>query len=99
MQSFYELAASHHTAQAWALADPTFRQQLGGYSSFASQQSSDKAIIFHSDHVVSQTADGATVAIQTTSERTNGTQQCQGTVQLRNQGSGWLLHLIDINCT
>src|SRR5207245_2122779 len=35
VETFYELAASHRYSQAWALADPTFRDQLAGYSSFA----------------------------------------------------------------
>jgi hypothetical protein len=97
--SFYELAASHNYAQAWNLADPVFRSQLGGYDSFKSGQAGDKAIIFHTDRVMSQSGHTATVAVQTTSERTNGTQQCQGTVQLQNESGSWLLHAISINCS
>ncbi|MEA2146563.1 MAG: eukaryotic-like serine/threonine-protein kinase [Solirubrobacteraceae bacterium] len=97
--SFYELAASHNYAQAWKLADPVFQNQLGGYDSFKSGQAGDKAIIFHTDRVVSQTGHTATVAVQTTSERTDGTHQCQGTVQLQNESGSWLLHAISINCS
>ena len=76
-----------------------FQSQLGGYDRFKAGQAGDKAIIFHTDRVVSQTGHSATVAVQTTSERTDGTHQCQGTVQLQNEGGGWLLHAISINCT
>jgi hypothetical protein len=96
--SFYELSASHNYAQAWKLADPVFQSQLGGYDSFKAGQAGDKAIIFHTDRVISQTGHTATVAVQTTSERTDGTKQCHGTVQLQNESGGWLLHAISINC-
>jgi eukaryotic-like serine/threonine-protein kinase len=96
--SFYELAAAHNYAQAWQLADPVFRNQLGGYDSFKGGQAGDKAIIFHTNRVISQTGRSATVAVQTTSERTDGTHQCRGTVQLQNESGSWLLHAISINC-
>ncbi len=97
--SFYELAAAHRYSQAWALADPVFRSQLGGYDSFKAGQAGDRQIIFHTDRVISQSGQSATVAIRTTSVRDNGTQQCQGTVALENESSGgWLLHAISINC-
>jgi hypothetical protein len=76
-----------------------FRNQLGGYDSFKSGQAGDKAIIFHKDQVISQSGHAATVAIETTSERTNGTQHCRGTVQVQNAGGGWLLHAISISCS
>jgi hypothetical protein len=98
--SFYGLAAAHNYPEAWKLADPVFQNQLGGYDRFKSGQAGDKAIIFHTDRVISQSGHAATVAIQTTSQRTNGTRQCQGTVQLQNaSGDGWLLHAISIHCT
>ncbi len=95
---FYGFAASHHYAAAWALADPTFRAQLGGYSSFEAGQAGDRSITFDSTRVVSQSATAATVAVRTTSVRDNGTQHCAGTVNLARGPSGWLLHLIGINC-
>ncbi|MHB8659473.1 MAG: serine/threonine-protein kinase [Solirubrobacteraceae bacterium] len=99
-ESFYTEAANHNYPAAWALADPTFRDQLGGYQSFQAGQAGDRSIIFNSARVVSQSASDALVAIQTTSDRTDGTHQCGGTVELRSaSGSGWLLHLIHINCT
>jgi serine/threonine protein kinase len=97
-ESFYSLAAAHRYADAWALADPTFRAQLGGYQSFADGQALDRSITFDAASVVTQSADSATVAIQTTSVRANGTQHCSGTVDLRLVSSAWLLHLIHISC-
>jgi hypothetical protein len=99
VESFYSASAAHEYGTAWALADPTFRNQLGGYDSFTAGQAADRSITFDAARVVSQSPTAATVAVQTTSVRTTGTQQCAGTVQLVNSGSGgWLLHLIDINC-
>jgi hypothetical protein len=101
VESFYSLAASHRYAQAWALADPTFRAQLGGYRSFQAGQAGDRSITFDATHVLSRSSGDVTVAVQTTSVRTGGTQRCLGTVDLvSGGGSGsWLLHLIHINCT
>jgi hypothetical protein len=98
--SFYGLAASHRYAEAWALADPTFRSQLGGYGSFEAGQQADRSITFDEARVVSQSAGNAVVAVQTTSVRTDGTQHCVGTVELQHSSSpsGWLLHVIHINC-
>jgi hypothetical protein len=97
--SFYHLAAAHQYAPAWALADPAFRSQLGGYPSFQSGQAGDRSITFNDARVVSQSGDSATVAVRTTSVRDNGTQRCSGTVDLvRGASSSWLLHQIRINC-
>jgi serine/threonine protein kinase len=100
-ERFYELAASHQYTSAWALADPAFRSQLGGYDSFVSGQSGDRRIIFHQAEVTNQGPSSATVAVRTTSIRDNGTQQCSGTVYtVRSTGTGgWLLHQIAINCS
>ena len=98
VESFYKNAAAHHYAAAWALADPNFQNQLGGYQSFQAGQAGDKQIIFDSSRVVSRSSSQATVAIRTTSVRTNGTQHCGGTVQLVPSGGKWLLHQISINC-
>jgi hypothetical protein len=49
---------------------------------------------------LTQSADAATVAITTTSVRTDGTQHCSGTVQLSSIAAKprWLMHHIQINC-
>jgi hypothetical protein len=101
VEAFYELAAAHRYSQAWALADPTFRNQLQGYDSFQAGQADDRSITFDSAQVTQQSGDAATVYVRTTSVRTNGTQHCAGTVELitGGQSSPWLLHTISINCT
>jgi len=100
VESFYGLAASHRYSQAWSLADPTLRTQVGGFDSFQAGQSGDRSITFDDAHVLSQSSTGATVAVKTTSVRTDGTQHCTGTVDLRAGGDSgsWLLHLIHISC-
>ncbi len=100
VESFYELAAAHRYSQAWALADPTFRSQLGGYQSFQAGQAADRSITFNTARVIRQAADGATVYVQTTSVRTSGTERCAGTVQLVSvsQTARWLVHMIGIGC-
>jgi hypothetical protein len=98
VERFYELAAAHQFAAAWALADPAFRSQLEGYDSFVAGQEGDRRIIFDSARVTSQTSSSAIVAISTTSIRYDGTQRCAGTVDVVPGGGGWLLHQIDINC-
>ena len=86
VESFYGLAASHQYSQAWALADPTFQGQLGGYSSFAAGQAGDRKIVFNSARVTNQSSTAATVAVQTTSVRNTGTQHCSGTVDASQIG-------------
>jgi hypothetical protein len=100
VESFYELAASHRYSEAWALADPSLRAQLQGYNSFVGGQSGDRSITFNAVSTTSQSSSGASVAIQTTSVRNDGTHHCTGTVDLVPAGSsGWLLHQVHINCT
>lgn len=99
VESFYNLAASHNYGAAWALADSAFQSQLGGYQSFAAGQSGDRSIKFDSAQVVHQSSGSATVAVSTTSVRTDGTKHCAGTVDLSALSGRWLLHQIHINCS
>jgi hypothetical protein len=96
VKSFYTLAAAHRYGAAWGLADASMQGQLGGYRSFQSGQAGDRSITFTSARTVSQTSSSARVAITTTSVRTNGTQQCSGTVDLVPgvQSGQWQLHQI-----
>jgi cytoskeletal protein RodZ len=98
--SFYTLAATHRYPQAWALTDPSFQSQLGGYQSFQNTFSGDRSITVDTLRTLTQSADAATVAITTTSVRTDGTQHCSGTVQLSSIAAKprWLMHHIQINC-
>jgi hypothetical protein len=47
IESFYHQAAAHQFSNAWASADPAFRNQLGGYASFQSGQAADRSITFN----------------------------------------------------
>ena len=100
VESFYQLAAAHRYAQAWALADPALRAQLNGYQSFQNTFAGDRSITFSAARVVTQSSTAATVSITTKSVRTDGTQHCAGTVSLESSssGSGWLVHQIAIGC-
>jgi hypothetical protein len=100
VQAFYQAASQHRYAAAWALADPNVRSQLGGYSAFQNQMSSVRSITFHKAQVVGgSSSDTATVAVQTTSVQTSGTQQCAGTVRTIRSGQSWMLDHISINCS
>jgi eukaryotic-like serine/threonine-protein kinase len=101
VESFYHLAASHQYAAAWSLADPAFRQQMQGYGGLEGTMAQTRSITFDGVDVVNQSPSTATVAVRTTSVRTDGVQNCSGTVNLLHAGSGssaWLLDHISIDC-
>jgi serine/threonine-protein kinase len=99
VERFYTLAAGHDYPGAWALADPAFESQLGGYQGFRSTMTPVRSITFESAQTVSRLADTATVAIRTISVQTSRTQHCAGTVQLVRSGArAWLIHQIGIAC-
>jgi hypothetical protein len=98
VESFYHLAAAHQYAKAWSLADPNFQQQLEGYQSFQAGQADDRSITFNKATVTNQTASSATVAVQTTSRRSDGTESCAGSVDLVKNSASWQLDQIGINC-
>jgi hypothetical protein len=100
VQSFYEAAAAHRYSEAWALAGPNLRNQLGGYAAFQKQMSSVRSITFHKAQTAGgSSSDSATVALQTTSVQTSGTQQCAGTARTVRSGQGWLVDGVSINCS
>jgi hypothetical protein len=100
VESFYRLAAARRYSDAWALADPAFRAQLGGYRDFQAGQANDRSITFDSARVASQTGASATVTVSTTSVQSDGTRHCSGPVDLVHGTAGrWLVHQIHINCS
>lgn len=99
VEAFYEAAAHHQYGSAWALADANMRNEVGGYFSFENEMSSVRAIAFHEDQVLEESADSATVTVQTTSVQADRTQQCSGSVHTVRPGSGWLLDGISISCS
>ncbi len=100
VESFYELAAARRYSDAWALADPAFRAQLGGYRSFEAGQAKDRSITFDSAQVTSHAGNASTVAVRTTSVQSDGTRHCSGTVDVVPGAAGhWLVHQIAITCS
>jgi hypothetical protein len=100
VENFYEAAANHQYATAWALADSNLRTQLGGYTSFQHQMSAVRSITFHTVRVLSGSgSDTATVALSTTSVQNDRTQDCTGTAQTVRSGGTWLVDRIAISCS
>ena len=100
MESFYRLAAARRYSDAWALADPAFRAQLGGYRDFQAGQAHDRSITFNGARVASRAGNSATVTVSTTSVQSDGTRHCSGLVDLVQGAAGhWLVHQININCS
>jgi serine/threonine-protein kinase len=98
VETFYHLAASHDYPAAWALADPSFRQQMEGYYGLQATMAATRAITFDGANVVNQSGTSALVSVRTTSFRTSGVQNCSGTVNLVPGGDSWLLDHINISC-
>ena len=98
MQAFYEAAAQHRYAAAWALADPNMRDEVGGYAAFEDEMSPVRSITFHQADPVERTSNSATVAVRTTSVEADRTEQCWGTVRTVQQAGAWLLDGISIDC-
>jgi eukaryotic-like serine/threonine-protein kinase len=101
VETFYEDAARHDYAAAWALADPNLRNQLHGYDSFSAQMSNVRSITFHRAETVSGTGSSpATVALTTTSVQNSGTQNCSGTAQtVRTSSGSWLVDHVSVSCS
>jgi serine/threonine-protein kinase len=101
VESFYHLAASHQYSAAWALMDPSFRAQLEGFYGLQGTMAATRAITFNGASVLNESDGSALVAIRTTSFRTSGVQNCNGTVNLLRAGDsapGWVLDHINISC-
>jgi hypothetical protein len=97
VRGFYTLAAADRYADAWALAGPGFRDQLGGFSAFRSQFRSLRSIRFDRLATVSQAGDRATVAMRTTAVHTDHVDRCSGTVDVV-RSTRWLIDHIAVAC-
>jgi hypothetical protein len=99
VKQFYLRAARHDYPDAWALAAPSYRQQLDGYDSFRATFANVLAISFQEAQTVSSSGDTATVAVRTVSQQTNQTQYCAGTVTTQRAAPrSWLVSQISIQC-
>ena len=97
VQGFYTLAADDRYADAWALAGPGFRSQLGGFSAFRAQFGSLRSIRFDRLATVRQAGDRATVAIRTVAQHTDHVDRCSGTVDVV-RSARWLINHIAVGC-
>ena len=99
VEQFYLRAARHDYPNAWALAAPSFRQQLQGYDSFRATFADVLAIRFQTVQLITSSGGTATVAIRTISQQTSRTEQCAGTVMTRAAApNNWLISQISIQC-
>ncbi len=99
VQAFYGRAAAHRYDDAWALAAPGLRQQLGGFAAFRRQFSTVRSIVFSRASEVRRTDSGATVALATTATHTDHVDHCAGTADTQPAaGGGWVVAHIAISC-
>jgi len=99
VQAFYGRAAAHRYDDAWALAGPGLRQQLGGFDAFRRQFSTVRSIVFSRASEVRRTDSGATVAVATTATHTDHVDHCAGTADTQPAaGGGWVVAHIAISC-
>ena len=99
VEQFYLRAARHDYPDAWALAAPSYRQELQGYDSFRATFADVVAIHFRDAHVVGADGGNATVAISSVSQHTNRTEQCAGTVMTHAVApDDWQITQINIHC-
>ncbi|MEA2268656.1 MAG: hypothetical protein QOC64_1266, partial [Solirubrobacteraceae bacterium] len=99
VQAFYGHAAAHRYDEAWALAAPSLRSQLGGFDAFRSQFSSVRSIEFSRAETVQREDAAATVAIATTATHTDRVDRCAGTVATAaGPDGGWVVSRLAVNC-
>lgn len=99
MEQFYLRAARHDYPGAWALAAPSYREQLQGYDSFRATFANVLAIQFEELRTISSSGGTATVAVRSVSQQTDRTQHCAGTVTTQATGPGnWQIGQISIQC-
>ncbi|MEJ7714180.1 MAG: protein kinase [Thermoleophilaceae bacterium] len=99
-RAFYERAAADRYEDAWKLAGPGFREQLGGFAAFRAQFGTLKSVRFERAETTAQTGDRATVALATTATHTNRVDTCRGDVSLRrgSRARPWLIDRIAVDC-
>jgi hypothetical protein len=99
VRAFYGRAAAHRYDDAWALAAPGLRGQLGGFDAFRRQFSTVRSIVFSRADTVREDDAGATVALATTATHTDRVDHCTGTAETAPApGGGWLVSHIAVSC-
>jgi serine/threonine protein kinase len=99
VRAFYGRAAAHRYDDAWDLAAPGLRSQLGGFDAFQRQFSTVKSIVFARAQTVNQTDSAATVNIKTTATHTDHVDHCTGTADTAPAfGGGWVVTHLSVSC-
>jgi serine/threonine-protein kinase len=99
VQAFYGRAAAHRYDDAWSLAAPSLRSQLGGFGAFQRQFSTVRSIVFGRASTIRRSDSGATVAIATTATHTDHVDECTGSVDTAPaSGGGWVVAHLNVNC-
>jgi serine/threonine protein kinase, bacterial len=99
VEGFYERAAAHRYDDAWALAAPSLRAQLGGFDAFRRQFADVRSIVFQRAATVARSASAATVALTTTATHTDRVDHCTGTAQTApGADGGWVMTHIAVSC-
>ena len=98
VRAFYTLAAADKFDQAFKLAGPGLRQQLGGYDGMVATLNTLQKIEFPKLETTVQNGDSATVTFQSVATHTNRVDRCSGTVDLTTSGGDWQLDQIHPTC-
>jgi eukaryotic-like serine/threonine-protein kinase len=88
---FYQRAAAHDYAGAWALTTQRARARLGGLPAFSASQSTLRSISFPFLGTISQTAGSATVQLRSTAVHADRIDHVCGSIGLVRSTGGWLL--------
>ena len=98
VQDFYTLAANDDFEAAWELAGPGVREQLGGYDRFVGTLDSLEKIEFPKLQTTLQSADRATVDLQSVATHTDRTDRCSGNAELSGGGDTWKIERLNVDC-
>jgi eukaryotic-like serine/threonine-protein kinase len=99
VRAFYGRAAAHRYDDAWELAAPGLRSQLGGFDAFQRQFSTVRSIVFLRAQTVNQSDSAATVNIKTTATHTDHVDHCTGTADTAPAfGGGWVVTHLSVSC-
>ena len=98
VQDFYTLAAEDKFDEAWKLAGPGVREQLGGYDSFVATLDTLETIEFPELETTLQSGDSATVQFQSVATHTDRVDRCSGTVDLTGGDGDWTIDEIHPTC-
>jgi eukaryotic-like serine/threonine-protein kinase len=99
VQAFYGRAAAHRYDEAWALAGPALRSQLGGFAAFRRQFSTVRSIAFSRAETTRRSTRAATVSIATTATHTDRVDRCRGTADTAPGASGgWVVTHVAVSC-